>query len=109
MPEEPSVALTLEEAMILLASNALRLAYVGRTARGDTWIVVRVRDDTSVAYRRSWPDAVSDALGMHVVERDPAAELAEAVEGLLNALPSATTHPAIAAARAALARYRGES
>jgi len=31
-------------------------------------------------------------------------ELAEALRGLLNALPSATTHPAIKAARAALAK-----
>lgn len=35
-------------------------------------------------------------------------ELYEAVNGLLEALPSSTAHPAIKAARAALAKARGE-
>lgn len=39
-------------------------------------------------------------------ERD---RLREALQGLLDALPSATTHPAIKAARAALAQEQGES
>lgn len=34
--------------------------------------------------------------------------LLEALEGLLDALPSATTHPAIQAARAAIAKAKGE-
>lgn len=37
-----------------------------------------------------------------------APDLLEAIEGLLDALPSATTHPAIRAARAAIARATGE-
>jgi len=37
-----------------------------------------------------------------------APELYEALDGLLDALPSATMHPAIKAARAALAKARGE-
>jgi len=37
-----------------------------------------------------------------------APELLEALRGLLNALPSATTHPAISAARAAIAKATGE-
>jgi len=37
-----------------------------------------------------------------------APELLDACKGLLNALPSATTHPAIKAARAAIAKARGE-
>lgn len=36
-------------------------------------------------------------------------ELRNAIQGLLDALPSATTHPAIKAARAALAKFRGQS
>lgn len=35
--------------------------------------------------------------------------LADALDGLLNALPSGTSHPAIQAARAALAKARGEA
>jgi hypothetical protein len=38
-----------------------------------------------------------------------APDLLAALEGLLNALPSATTHPAIKAARAAIAKATGES
>jgi hypothetical protein len=37
-----------------------------------------------------------------------APDLLEAIQGLLNALPSATTHPAIKAARAAIAKATGE-
>lgn len=37
-----------------------------------------------------------------------APDLLAAIEGLLNALPSATTHPAIKAARAAIARATGQ-
>lgn len=37
-----------------------------------------------------------------------APELLAALEGLLNALPSATTHPAIKAARAVIAKAKGE-
>lgn len=37
-----------------------------------------------------------------------APELLDALEGLLNALPSATTHPAIAQARAAIRKATGE-
>ena len=36
-------------------------------------------------------------------------ELRHALQGLLDALPSATTHPAIKSARAAIARATGES
>lgn len=36
-----------------------------------------------------------------------APELLEALEGLLHALPSATTHPAIQAAKAAIAKAKG--
>jgi len=35
-------------------------------------------------------------------------DLLAALEGLLNALPSATTHPAIKAARAAIAKATGD-
>lgn len=38
-----------------------------------------------------------------------APELLAAIEGLLNALPSATTHPAIKAARAAITKATGEA
>lgn len=38
-----------------------------------------------------------------------APELLKAIEGLLNALPSATTHPAIKAARAAISKATGEA
>jgi hypothetical protein len=38
-----------------------------------------------------------------------APDLLAALEELLNALPSATTHPAIKAARAAIAKATGES
>ena len=38
-----------------------------------------------------------------------APELLDALEGLLNALPSATTHPAIKAARAAIVKATGEA
>jgi len=37
-----------------------------------------------------------------------APNLLEALQGLLNALPSATTHPAIRAARAAIAKATGD-
>ena len=46
--------------------------------------------------------AVADAA---IAERDA---LRQALQGLLDALPSATTHPAINAARAAIARATGE-
>lgn len=42
------------------------------------------------------------------MEPPNARELAEALQGLLDALPSATTHPAIKSARAALAKLRGQ-
>lgn len=38
-----------------------------------------------------------------------APDLLEALKGLLNALPSATTHPAIKAARAAIAKAEGST
>jgi len=38
-----------------------------------------------------------------------APDLLAALEGLLNALPSATTHPAIKAARAAITKATGEA
>ena len=37
-----------------------------------------------------------------------APDLLEALQGLLNALPSATTHPAVKSARAAIAKATGE-
>lgn len=42
----------------------------------------------------------------HLIAAAP--DMLDALEGLLNALPSATTHPAIAQARRALAKARGE-
>lgn len=48
--------------------------------------------------------SLRDALAL---ARSHIGELREALEGLLNALPSATTHPAIKAARAAL-KEKGE-
>lgn len=38
-----------------------------------------------------------------------APDMLDALEGLLNALPSATTHPSVAQARRALAKARGEA
>lgn len=59
---------------------------------------------------RSWPVGDSFQRNMGLVaellkERDA---LRAAVRGLLDALPSATTHPAIKAARAALAKLEGD-
>ena len=42
----------------------------------------------------------------HLIAAAP--DLLEACKDLLNALPSATTHPAIKAARAAIAKAKGE-
>lgn len=41
--------------------------------------------------------------------RDSEARLLAALQGLLDALPSATTHPAVAKARAAIARATGSA
>lgn len=49
-------------------------------------------------------DALADA---RLIAAAP--EMLEALQGLLNALPSATTHPAIKAARAVIAKATGEA
>jgi len=50
-------------------------------------------------------DAYGEANGKLIAA---APNLLEALQGLLNALPSATTHPAIRAARAAIAKATGD-
>jgi len=50
-------------------------------------------------------DRDNDAVANRVAA---APDLLEALEGLLDALPSATTHPAIQAAHAAIAKAKGE-
>ena len=50
-------------------------------------------------------DAASELRRLHELN----AELLVAVQGLLDALPSATTHPAIKAARAAIAKAEAQS
>jgi hypothetical protein len=52
------------------------------------------------------PAAIEQTANARLIAAAP--ELLEACEGLLNALPSATTHPAIKAARAAIAKAKGE-
>lgn len=52
-------------------------------------------------------DAAEDEANARLIATAP--ELLVALEGLLNALPSATTHPAIKAARAAIAKATGET
>jgi hypothetical protein len=51
-------------------------------------------------------DEILSAADAAIAERD---ELRNALQGLLDALPSATTHSAIKSARAAIARATGES
>lgn len=55
---------------------------------------------------RGWND-LEDEANARLISAAP--ELLAALEGLLNALPSATTHPAIKAARAAIAKATGEA
>lgn len=54
-------------------------------------------------------DESEDVLTANARLISAAPELLAALEGLLNALPSATTHPAIKAARAAIAKATGEA
>lgn len=54
-------------------------------------------------------DESEDVLTANARLISAAPELLAAIEGLLNALPSATTHPAIKAARAAIAKATGEA
>ncbi|MBX6381480.1 MAG: hypothetical protein IRZ07_00695 [Microbispora sp.] len=54
------------------------------------------------ATNRQLPTASECIANARLIAAAP--ELLAAVEGLLNALPSATTHPAIQAARAAIAK-----
>jgi hypothetical protein len=70
--------------------GAITNASCGYTIQGDGWTLCEV-------------DLLPDA---RLIAAAP--ELLEALEGLLNALPSATTHPAIKAARAAIAKAKGE-
>jgi acetylornithine deacetylase/succinyl-diaminopimelate desuccinylase-like protein len=54
-------------------------------------------------------DESEDVLTANARLISAAPDLLAAIEGLLNALPSATTHPAIKAARAAIAKATGEA
>lgn len=54
----------------------------------------------------SWVNKFPSEANARLIAAAP--ELLEALEGLLNALPSATTHPAIAQARAAIRKATGE-
>ena len=60
-------------------------------------------DSTSPSENTSWL-AAAELRRLHAVN----VELLEAMRGLLNALPSATTHPAIAKARAAITKAEAE-
>lgn len=55
--------------------------------------------------RASWVNKFPSEANARLIAAAP--ELLEALEGLLNALPSATTHPAIAQARAAIRKATG--
>ena len=83
---EKAVELLREEAEAIKASHTLFGDWCG--------------DPTEADYHEMI--AVADAA---IAERDA---LRQALQGLLDALPSATTHPAINAARAAIARATGE-
>ena len=65
----------------------------------------RLEEVAAVCERDQWQRAASDIralLADHARLLEKNAELTAAVRGLLDALPSATTHPAIAAARKAV-------
>lgn len=83
---EKAAAMLREEAEAIKASHTLRGDWCG--------------DPTEADYHEMI--AAADAA---IAERDA---LRQALQGLLDALPSATTHPAINAARAAIARATGE-
>jgi len=77
------------------------------------WVLTLPPDDEG-----TWPLTMGQAIrhglladwqAAQQAERDQAKKLVEAMQGLLDALPSATTHPAIKAARAAIASYHEEN
>lgn len=66
-------------------------------------IVDRLRDAdraTTALYDWIFQDSIREIVRLREVN----AEFLAAIQGLLDALPSATTHPAIRAARAAIAK-----
>lgn len=70
---------------------------------GLKWIKeAHMKDDARLADTTEFNELLArESALLHMVE-----DMYEALEGLLNALPSATTHPAIKAARAALAKAK---
>ena len=80
-------AMTLEEAVARVRKAGYELEF--DSADTTPWAVFQpLQPDGSGPYRwwgQTWPEAVSQALGVPVVERDPAAELAEAVSRYLGA------------------------
>lgn len=81
-------AMTLEEALVAIAKvRGTTLAYhTGDGSLDDPSGWVESETGTLLGDYRRWEDAASFALGYPVVERDPAAELAEAATALMTAL-----------------------
>jgi len=81
--------------------------WVARIAIRDGWVIFA--DDGQIVgtedeYGRH--GAIYKGEDAYLIAAAP--DLLEACKDLLNALPSATTHPAIKAARAAIAKAKGE-
>lgn len=109
-PDAPT-AMTLEKALMLAAERKWRVTFYGEPF--SVLIVDDFGDD--IAHEGNWPESFSEALGYPVVERDPTAELVEALVGALNggvideaAGLVSVDLTAYNAAVDALARHRGE-
>lgn len=69
---------------------------------GRVAMMMNLKGAYGLAGRRSGEESAANA---RLIAAAP--ELLEAIEGLLNALPSATAHPAIKSARNAIAKSKG--
>lgn len=89
-------ASAIEKAAVMLRREAESMKECHTVGVGGEWY----GDSAKAEYEEMI--AAADAA---IAERDA---LRQALQGLLDALPSATTHPAINAARAAIARTTGD-
>ena len=82
-PDAPT-AMTLEEAMLLAAERKWKVTFYGYPYS------VLIEDDfgDDIAHEGNWPESFSEALGYPVVERDPAAELVEALQKIAHGAPA---------------------
>jgi len=76
--------------------------YVTGPDRGRVAMMLNLKGTHGLGGRRSGDESAANC---RLIAAAP--ELLEAIEGLLNALPSATAHPAIKSARKAITKAKG--